>query len=46
MNASFDDLNHVVQEKLQQPVLLRYKDPKQYKEIFEPLIKLEPDYDK
>jgi len=26
--------------------LLRYKDPKQYKEIFEPLIKLEADYDK
>jgi len=25
---------------------LRYKDPKQYKEIFEPLIKLEADYDK
>jgi regulator of nonsense transcripts 1 len=36
----------VVTEKLQQPVLLRYKDPKQYKEIFEPLIKLEADYDK
>lgn len=29
-----------------QPVLLRYKDPKQYKDIFEPLIKLEADYDK
>lgn len=28
------------------PVLLRYKDPKQYKDIFEPLIKLEADYDK
>ena len=27
-------------------MLLRYKDPKQYKEIFEPLIKLEADYDK
>ena len=26
--------------------MLRYKDPKQYKEIFEPLIKLEADYDK
>lgn len=34
------------QEKAQQPVLLRYKDPKQYKEIFEPLIKLEADFDK
>jgi regulator of nonsense transcripts 1 len=29
-----------------QPVLLRYRDPKQYKDIFEPLIKLEADYDK
>lgn len=27
-------------------MLLRYKDPKQYKDIFEPLIKLEADYDK
>ena len=27
-------------------MLLRYKDPKQYKEIFEPLIKLEADFDK
>jgi regulator of nonsense transcripts 1 len=27
-------------------VLLRYRDPKQYREIFEPLIKLEADYDK
>ena len=45
-NAKFEDLGKVVQEKLQQPVLLRYKDPKQYKEIFEPLIKLEADYDK
>jgi len=44
--AKFEDLNKVVQEKVQQPVLLRYKDPKQYKEIFEPLIKLEADYDK
>ena len=26
--------------------MLRYKNPKQYKEIFEPLIKLEADYDK
>lgn len=31
---------------MQQPVLLRYKDPAQYKEIFEPLIRLEADYDK
>ena len=45
-HAKFEDLNHVATEKLQQPVLLRYKDPKQYKEIFEPLIKLEADYDK
>jgi regulator of nonsense transcripts 1 len=29
-----------------QSVLLRYRDPKQYKDIFEPLIKLEADYDK
>ncbi len=34
------------QEKAQQPVLLRYKDPQQYRDIFEPLIKLEADYDK
>ena len=27
-------------------MLLRYRDPKQYKEIFEPLIKLEADYDR
>jgi regulator of nonsense transcripts 1 len=27
-------------------VLLRYSDPKQYREIFEPLIRLEADYDK
>jgi len=27
-------------------VLLRYKDPFQYREIFEPLVKLEADYDK
>ena len=26
--------------------MLRYRDPKQYKEIFEPLIKLEADYDR
>jgi len=45
-HAKYEDLHNVVQEKLQQPVLLRYKDPKQYKEIFEPLIKLEADYDK
>lgn len=36
----------IVPEKVQQPVLLRYRDPKQYKEIFEPLIKLEADYDR
>lgn len=29
-----------------QPVLLRYKDPRQYRDTFEPLIKLEADYDK
>lgn len=34
------------QEKMQNPVLLRYKDPQQYRDIFEPLIKLEADYDK
>jgi len=45
-HAKYEDLHNVVQEKLQQPVLLRYKDPKQYKEIFEPLIKLEAYYDK
>ncbi len=28
------------------PVLLRYKDPQQYRDIFEPLITLEADYDK
>ena len=44
--AKFGDLDAVPVEKLQQPVLLRYKNPKQYKEIFEPLIKLEADYDK
>lgn len=27
-------------------MLLRYRDPKQYKEVFEPLIKLEADYDR
>ena len=33
-------------EVMQNPVLLRYKDPQQYRDIFEPLIKLEADYDK
>lgn len=28
------------------PVLLRYRDPRQYRDIFEPLIRLEADYDK
>lgn len=45
-NLKFEDLKSVAQEKSQQPVLLRYKDPKQYKEIFEPLIKLEAEYDR
>jgi regulator of nonsense transcripts 1 len=36
----------VQEEAKQQPVLLRYRDPKQYRDIFEPLIKLEADYDK
>ena len=44
--AKFEELDNAPQEKLQQPVLLRYKNPKQYKEIFEPLIRLEADYDK
>ena len=34
------------QEEAMQSVLLRYRDPKQYKDVFEPLIKLEADYDK
>ena len=34
------------EEKKTPPVLLRYKDPQQYRDIFEPLIKLEADYDK
>jgi len=44
--AGIKDLEVIQPEKAQQPVLLRYRDPKQYKEIFEPLIKLEADYDR
>ena len=44
--ADLKDLSVAQPEKAQQPVLLRYRDPKQYKEIFEPLIKLEADYDR
>lgn len=33
-------------EKEADKVLLRYRDPKQYRETFEPLIKLEADYDR
>ena len=46
--AQVADLNaqKQVQEEYMQPVLLRYKDPRQYKNVFEPLIKLEADYDK
>ena len=46
-HALLQDLeNETTVEQKQQPVLLRYRDPKQYKEIFEPLIKLEADYDR
>ena len=44
--ADIKDLEVIQVERAQQPVLLRYRDPKQYREIFEPLIKLEADYDK
>jgi regulator of nonsense transcripts 1 len=44
--AGVNDLQEKPEEKQFQQVLLRYKNPKQYKEIFEPLIKLEADYDK
>ena len=44
--AELKDLTEATQERAQQAVLLRYRDPKQYKEIFEPLIKLEADYDR
>ena len=46
--AQVADLNaqKQVQEEQMQPVLLRYKDPRQYKNVFDPLIKLEADYDK
>ena len=44
--ADIDDLQEAQVEKAYQPVLQRYKDPKQYRQIFEPLIKLEADYDK
>ena len=44
--AGIKDLSVVTQEIKQQPVLLRYRDPKQYREIFEPLVKLEADYDR
>jgi len=39
-------LEVVKQEAPPKSVQLRYRDPKQYKEIFEPLIKLEADYDR
>ena len=44
--ADLKDLTETTQERAQQAVLLRYRDPKQYKDIFEPLIKLEADYDR
>ena len=44
--AELKDLTEATQERAQQAVLLPYRDPKQYKEIFEPLIKLEADYDR
>ena len=44
--ATFEEMTSQAEEAPQQPVLLRYKDPQQYKDIFEPLIKLESDYDK
>ena len=45
-HAGIKDLEVIQPEKAQQPVLLRYREPKQYKEILEPLIKLEADYDR
>jgi regulator of nonsense transcripts 1 len=45
-SALVEDLQEQPLEKAQAPVLQRYKDPKQYKAVFEPLIKLEADYDK
>jgi hypothetical protein len=44
--ADIKDLEVVNLEKAQQPVLLRYSDPSQYKSIMEPLIRLESDYDR
>ncbi len=44
--ADVKDLEEQKKEESQNPVLLRYRDPKQYKEVFEPLIKLEADYDR
>ena len=44
--ADLIDLEEAKQEPTEQEVLLHYRDPRQYREIFEPLIKLEAEYER
>ena len=46
-DADVQDLEQAKKtEKAQHPVLLRYRDPKQYMDVFAPLVQLEADYDR